>query len=343
MTPEFSATSFQFANPWILILALAVPALLAAYHLLARRGAKPATMHHPATGLMQGLPRSWRATWRTITTVMRVLGITLMIIGLARPQFVQGRETITGEGVDIALALDISGSMASLDFEPQNRLQASKQVINDCIMVRPYDRIGLVIFSNEAFSQSPLTLDHNMVSRSLEQVELAVDLGLDDGTAIGLGVANAANMLTNSDAESKVVILLTDGVNNSGQIDPLTAAEAAKALGIKIYTIGAGRPGEVPVPVPGLFGNTTIAYQESVLDEATLEQVADITGGRYYRAQDTEGLRAIYNEINELEQSQVEVQVFNQHQELMIWLLLPALFILLLEALLRNTTFRRVP
>jgi Ca-activated chloride channel family protein len=165
MTLDFSATSFQFANPWILILALAVPALLAAYHLLARRGAKPATMHHPATGLMQGLPRSRRATWRPITTVMRVLAITLMIIGLARLQFVQGRETITGEGVDIALALDISGSMASLDFEPQNRLQASKQVINDFIMERPYDRIGLVIFSNEAFSQSPLTLDHNMVSR----------------------------------------------------------------------------------------------------------------------------------------------------------------------------------
>lgn len=336
-------TSFQFANPWILILALIVPALLAAYHLLARRGAKPAAMHHPATGLMEGLPPSWRATWRPLTTVMRVLAVILMIVGLARPQFVQGRETITGEGVDIALALDISGSMASLDFEPQNRLQASKQVINDFVTERPYDRVGLVIFSNEAFSQSPLTLDHNMVSRSLDQVELAVDLGLEDGTAIGLGIANAANMLTNSDAESKVVILLTDGVNNSGQIDPLTAAEAAKALGIKIYTIGAGRPGEVPVPVPGLFGNTTIAYQESVLDEATLQQVADITGGRYYRATDTEGLRAIYNEINELEQSQIEVQVFNQHQELMIWLLLPALAILLLEALLRNTLFRRVP
>jgi Ca-activated chloride channel family protein len=200
-----------------------------------------------------------------------------------------------------------------------------------------------VIFSNEAFSQSPLTLDHNMVRRSLDQVELAADLGLDDGTAIGLGIANAANMLTNSDAKSRVVILLTDGVNNSGQIDPLTAAEAAKALGIKIYTIGAARPGEVPVPVPSLLGGTTIAYQESVLDEATLQQVADITGGRYYRAKDTEGLRAIYEEINQLEQSQVEVQVFNQYQELMIWLLLPALVILLLEALLRNTVFRRVP
>ena len=152
-------------------------------------------------------------------TVLRIIGIVLIVIALARPQIVQGKETITGEGVDIALALDISGGMASLDFEPQNRLEASKQVIDEFIMERPYDKIGMVIFASEAFGQSPLTLDHNMVSRSLEQIELATELGIDDGTAIGLGIANAANMLTNSDAESKVVILLTDGVNNAGQAD----------------------------------------------------------------------------------------------------------------------------
>ena len=150
-------------------------------------------------------------------------------------------------------------------------------------------------------------------------------------------------MLTNSDAESKVVILLTDGVNNAGQVDPLTAAEAAKALGIKIYTIGAGRPGEVPVPVPGLFGGTTIAYQESQLDEATLQQVADITGGQFYRAEDTAGLKAIYDEINQLEKSQVEVQVFNQYQELASPLILLALILLLVELFVRNTAFRTVP
>ena len=255
----------------------------------------------------------------------------------------QGKESITGEGVDIALALDVSGSMASLDFEPQNRLEASKDVISDFVSQRPYDKIGMVIFSSEAFSQSPLTLDHNMVTRSLDQVRLASDLGIEDGTAIGLGIANAANMLTNSDAESKVVILLTDGVNNAGQVDPLTAAEAAKALGIKIYTIGAGRPGEVPVPVPSMFGGTKISYQESTLDEGTLQQVADITGGKYFRAEDTSGLKAIYNEINQLEKSQVEVQVFNQYHELLVWLLIPALFFLLLEIVLRNTLFRKVP
>ena len=336
-------TSFQFAAPWVLSLALIIPVLLVAYHFLSRQRTRPATMNHAAAGMVRDLPRSWRITWRPVTMALRVLAIMLMVIGMARPQIVQGKETITGEGVDIALALDISGSMASLDFEPQNRLEAAKDVISEFISERPYDKIGMVIFSSEAFSQSPLTLDHKMVDRSLEQVQLASDLGIEDGTAIGLGIANAANMLTNSDAESKVVILLTDGVNNAGQVDPITAAEAAKALGIKIYTIGAGRPGEVPVPVPSMFGGTTVTYQESVLDEATLQQVSDITGGKYYRAEDTSGLRAIYDEINQLEKSQVEVQVFNQYHELLVWLLIPALALLLVELALRNTLFRTVP
>jgi Ca-activated chloride channel family protein len=280
---------------------------------------------------------------RPILTGLRLITLTLVILALARPQIVQGRETITGEGVEIALALDMSGSMASLDFEPNNRLEAAKDVINDFIQQRPYDKIGLVVFASEAFSQSPLTLDHNMVTRSLGQIELATDLGIEDGTAIGLGIASAANMLVNSDAESKVIVLLTDGVNNAGQIDPLTAAEAAKALGIKVYTIGAARPGQVPVPVPSIFGGTEIVYQESTLDEETLRQVADITGGQYFRAEDTAGLKSIYDEINTLEKSQVEVQVFNQYTELVALLLLPALVILLFEMILRRTIFRRIP
>jgi Ca-activated chloride channel family protein len=335
--------SFRFAAPWILALALLIPALLAARHIWASRETKPATMSFAPARLAMGLARSWRIRWRPILRVMRLLAIGLALIALARPQIVQGRETVTGEGVEIALALDISGSMASLDFEPQNRLEASKQVITDFITERPYDKIGLVIFARESFNQSPLTLDHNMVTRSLDQVELAGDLGLDDGTAIGLGIANAANMLTNSDAESKIIILLTDGVNNSGQIDPLTAAEAAKALGIKVYTIGAGRPGQVPVPVQSLFGSSQIVYQESALDEETLRQVADITGGQYFRAEDTQGLRAVYDEINNMEKSQIEVQVYNQYHELAGFLLVPAVLILLAEFALRNTIFRKIP
>ncbi len=334
--------SFQFASPLILSLLIILP-LLAVYHFSNRRRSRPAAIRHTATSFARDLPRTWRITWRPLTTALRLVAIALIVIALARPQMVQGRETISGEGVEIALALDISGSMASLDFQPDNRLQASKAVIDEFISNRPYDKIGMVIFSNEAFAQSPLTLDHNMVRRSLGQVELATDLGLDDGTAIGLGIANAANMLTNSDAESKVVILLTDGVNNAGQIDPLTAAEAAKALGIKVYTVGAGRPGQVPYPSTDLFGRERISYIESEIDEATLQQVADISGGKYYRAEDTQGLKAIYDEINELEKSKVEVQVYNQYFELMAWFLIPALAILLLELALRKTVFRKIP
>lgn len=334
--------SFRFAAPWLLSLVILVP-WLAARTYWARRRVQPATMKHAATSLARDLPRSWRITWRPFLNALRLLTIALIIIALARPQIVSARETITGEGVDIALALDISGSMASLDFEPKNRLEAAKQVIGDFVTERPFDKLGLVIFSNEAFNSSPMTLDHKMLNRALDQVELATDLGLEDGTAIGLGIANAATMLTNSDAESKIIVLLTDGVNNSGQIDPLTAAEAAKAMGIKVYTIGAARPGQVPVPVDSLFGGQQIVYQESSLDEETLRQVADITDGQYFRAEDTAGLRAIYDEINSLEKTQVEVQVYNQYYELFGWLLVPALMIFGLELALRNTIFRKVP
>ncbi len=334
--------NMQFASPALLLLLLVVPILVGWYFYSTKRF-KPATMTHTAASMIGNLPVSWRITLRPMLLFMRLLAITLIILALARPQIVMGRETITGEGVEIALALDISGSMASLDFEPDNRLQAAKQVINDFVSERPYDKIGLVVFASEAFSQTPLTVDHQMLDRGLSQIELATDLGIEDGTAIGLGLANAANMLAESEAESRVVILLTDGMNNAGQIDPLTAAEAAKALGIKVYTIGAARPGQVPVPVKNLLGRTEIVYQESELDEGTLQQVAEITGGKYYRAEDTAGLKAIYEEINSLEKSQIEVQVYNQYFELLAIFLFPALLIFLLEIFLRNTIFRKVP
>jgi len=245
--------------------------------------------------------------------------------------------------VDIALALDISGSMASLDFEPQNRLEAAKAVIGDFVQGRPYDRIGLVVFAGNAFRQSPPTTDHNVLLRLLDRTELSTDLGIDDSTAMGMGLANAGNMLKDSEAKSKVIILLTDGVNNSGEIDPLTAAQAAEALGIKVYTIGMGRPGQVPVPVKDLFGNEQVIYQESTLDEAMLQQIAELTGGRYYRAEDTGGLKQIYEEINGLEKSQVEVERHTRYQELMAWLLIPALGLVTSEMALRKTVFRALP
>jgi Ca-activated chloride channel homolog len=340
------STSFQFGSPLLLGL-LVIVALLAARGLLSRSrngsGRGEATIAHSAAGLVRDLPRSWRVAFRPALTAMRLLAAAMIVIALARPQIVQGQETIKGEGVDIALALDISGSMAGLDFQPQNRLEASKQVIDEFIGKRPYDKFGLVVFASEAFNQAPLTLDRHALSRSLDQVKLATDLGLEDATAIGLGIANAANMLAQSSAKSKIIILLTDGVHNAGEIDPLTAAEAAKALGIKIYTIGAAKPGQVPVPVTDLFGNKQIAYEESQIDEGTLRHVADLTGGKYYRAEDTSGLKAIYDAINKLEKSQVEVQVFNQYQELAGWLMLPALLLLVTQLVLSQTIFRKLP
>ena len=335
-------TSFRFAAPWLLTLLALVPIIGLVRWQMERNG-RPASVRYAATNLVKGIKPTWRMRYRPVLTFVRLLIIGLMIIALARPQLGHAKEIIKGEGVEIALAVDISGSMASLDFQPDNRLAASKAVIDEFITERPYDKIGLVIFSSEAFAQSPLTLDQNMLRRSLDQVELATDLGLEDGTAIGMGLANAANMLSSSDAKSKVIILLTDGVNNAGQIDPLTAAEAAKTLGIKIYTIGAAKTGQVPVPVQSVFGGEQIVYQESQIDEATLQQVAEMTGGKYYRAEDTNALRQIYDDINNLEQSEVEVQVFNQYQELALWLLVPAFFLLLLEMVLRKTTFRPIP
>jgi Ca-activated chloride channel family protein len=333
---------FRFESPWFLGLLLLVP-LLAAWPMLARKWSRPAGLHYADIKLAAESSRTWRITLRPLLTVLRVLAVALIIAAIARPQSGQARDIVKGEGVDIALALDISGSMASLDFEPANRLQAAKAVIGDFVLKRPYDKIGLVVFASNAFSQSPPTTDHQVLSRLLDRIELSTELGIDDGTAIGMGLANAGNMLRGSDAKSKVVILLTDGVNNAGEIDPLTAAEAAKALGIKVYTIGMGRPGQVPVPSTDLFGRETVVYQESVLDEGTLQEIADITGGLYFRAEDTAGLREIWDEIDSLEKTQVEVERYTRYRELAAWLLIPALGLVVGEKALRKTYFRKLP
>ena len=333
---------FRFESPWLLSLLLLVP-LLAAWPWLAKRWARPSGLRFADVKLAATPSRSWRVTMRPILHGLRIAALALVILAVARPQTGQAREIVKGEGVDIALALDISGSMASLDFQPDNRLEAAKRVIGDFVQKRPYDQIGLVVFASNAFSQSPPTTDHNVLLRLLNRSQLATDLGIDDGTAIGMGLANAGNMLKDSDAESKVVILLTDGVNNAGSIDPVTAAEAAKLLGIKVYTVGMGRPGQVPVPTTDLFGREQVVYQESTLDEATLQEIADVTGGRYFRAVDTAELAQIYDEINALEQSQIEIESYTRYRELAPWLLVPALGLFLAEVALRKTVFRKLP
>lgn len=335
--------TFRFESPWYLALLLLLP-LLAAWPLALKNRAKPPALRYADIKIpAQTARRSWRVLARPMLSALRLIVIALIVLGLARPQIGNAREIVKGEGVDIALALDISGSMASLDFEPQNRLEAAKTVIGNFVKERQYDKIGLVVFASDAFSQSPPTTDHKVLRRLLDRSQLATDIGIEDGTAIGMGLANAGNMLKDSDAKSKVIILLTDGVNNAGQIDPIAAAEAAKTLGIKVYTIGMGRPGQIPVPVTDMFGRQSMAWQESALDEAALQEIAKTTGGKYYRAEDTAGLKQIYDEINSLEKSKIEIQRYTRYRELAIWLLFPALFIFLTEAVLRKTVFRRLP
>ena len=322
-----------FESPLLLFLLLAVPLLAAVPHLWRRRMG-PAAMRYSDTGLVSTDGRSLRLRLMPYVSALRFIALALVIVAAARPQIADAREVIRGEGVDIAIALDISGSMGQTDFAP-HRLAAAKQIIAEFIEERQYDRIGLVVFSQEAFIQSPPTLDHDVLLRLLSDVYLADQLGIEDGTAIGSGMATATNMLKDSDSESRLVTLLTDGVNNSGQLDPVTVATAAEALDINLYTIGVG------TNQPGAAGAR--AVEESPLDEETLREIADITGAQYYRATDTEGLREIYDEINALEKTEVEVLVFTRYREVLAWFLVPALLLILLEVLLSRTVFRRIP
>ena len=340
--PRVLIANFRFAHPFFLLLLLLIP-LLAIVTRRVRAIRRPATLRYADISLISEQARSWRVRARPLLKVLRWTGLALLLIGLARPQVGETRQIIRGEGVDIALALDISGSMASLDFQPDNRLVAAKAVINEFIAERQFDRIGLVVFANEAFAQSPLTIDHDVLSRLLGGVELATDLRLTDGTAIGLGVATAANMLKNSKVESRIIILLTDGVNNAGAIDPFTAANAAKALGIKIYTIGMGKQGEVPFPTRNIFGQPVVTYVQSEIDEEMLQQISAETGGKYFRATDTDALRGIYDEINQLEKSEIEIDTFSRYDELALWALIPALALLIFEMILRQTVLRKIP
>ena len=333
--------TFQFATPWLLSLLVFVPLL--GYLLNRKQGRHQTAGLRFASLSLVRYTRTWRSALRPLLSLVRMLAMSLIIVGLARPQLAQAKELVHGKGVDMIIAQDISGSMASLDFQPQNRLEAAKAVINDFISRRTYDRIGLVVFAQEAFNQSPMTTDHAVLERLLKQVQLAPDLQLEDGTAIGHGLANAANMLKDSRASSRVIILLTDGANNSGEISPETAADAARALGIKVYTIGMGRPGEVPVPVDSLFGGKEIVYRESDLDEALLQKIAQTTDGQYFRATDTADLQRIYDRIDALEKSRIEITHYSQQIELIGWALLPALMLILTEQFLSHTLFRRIP
>jgi Ca-activated chloride channel family protein len=308
-----------------------------------RRG-PVAAVEYSDVSLARDVARRTRSRIGGIIWLLPIIAAALMIVGLARPQRTQSQTTVTANGIDIVLALDISGSMQALDFKVDNvrvnRVAIVKSVVSKFIDERPNDRIGLIAFAAAPYIVSPLTLDHDWLQQNLERIN--VGLG-DDGTAIGSAIAAAVNHLRTTATKSKVVILLTDGVNNTGKIPPLAAAEAARALGVKVYTIGVGVRGKAPIPVRDQSGRTHVVMAYVDVDEATLQAVADETGGRFYRATDTDSLQKIYEQINRYETSAQSVEKFEHVEELYRWTLLPSLGLLGLWVLLQHTRYRRLP
>ncbi len=329
---------FRFQDPIFLVF-IAVAAGLLFYYFRYKK-AKAASIRYSDVNLVRRLKPSFRLRERHVMPVFRALAIVFLALALARPQSGRKGQEISAEGIDIMLVLDISGSMRAEDFKPQNRLHVAKQVIKEFIEGRHSDRIGLVVFSKQSFTQCPLTLDYGVLFNFLDRVDFGM---IEDGTAIGLAIANAVNRLRDSDAKSKVVILLSDGRNNAGEIDPITAAQAAKAMDVKIYTIGAGKPGNAPYPVDDPIFGRRYVYIENEIDEPTLTQIAQITGGEYFRAKDEEALARIYRQISDMEQTEIKVKEYLQYNELFSNYAFVGLALLLVEIVLANTRYRKIP
>lgn len=328
--------NIDFAYPYFLYFLLVIPLLILWYWFKYKKN--NADIQVSTTESFENTPKSIRQYLFHGLFVLRILAIALLIIALARPQTSTSRQDITIEGIDIVMALDVSGSMLAQDLRP-DRLEAAKDVAIDFILGRPNDRVGLVIFSGETFTQCPLTTDHAVIKNLFKDVKSGM---IEDGTAIGDGLATAVNRLKDSKAISKVIILLTDGVNNMGSLDPLSAAEIAKIYGIRIYTIGVGTIGMAPYPVQTPFG---LKYQdmEVNIDEDLLRQVAVMTNGKYFRATSNRKLKEIYNEIDKLEKSKIDVTEFRKKKEEFLPFALWACIFLIFELIFRNTVFRTLP
>ncbi|WP_462317241.1 vWA domain-containing protein [Marinilabilia sp.] len=284
------------------------------------------------------IKKSKKTYLRHVPFGLRCLTIIFLIIALARPQSTDSHRDVTTEGIDIMVSLDISGSMQAMDFNP-NRLEAAKDVATEFIAGRPNDKMGLVVFAAESFTQCPLTIDHAVLTNLIQDVRIGM---LQDGTAIGLGLSTAVSRIKESDAKSKVIILLTDGVNNRGEIHPLTAAEIAKSFGVRVYTIGVGSHGTAPYPVNTVFGQQ-VQDMEVKIDENMLQEIANITGGQYFRATDKDKLRQIYEEIDQMEKTKIEVKEYSKRSEEFLPFAILALAFLLAEVILRNTVLRNLP
>lgn len=333
--------AFTFAHPWFLLLLLLLPA---AAWWRARRG-HPAAFLYSSTHLVSGVANIGQSGAGRVLAVMRWLALVLFIVALARPQFVESETSVKASGIDIVVAIDLSGSMESEDFELKgervNRLVIAKDALRQFVEQRKGDRIGLVAFAGKAYIAAPLTLDHDFLQMNIARLELHQ---IEEGTAIGSGLSAAVNRLRDLKSKSKIVILMTDGQSNAGKVPPLTAAEAAQALGVKVYTIGVGTRGTAPIPRGvDFFGRKVYAQVEVDIDEKTLTEIAKKTGGEYFRADSTDTLRKIYDRIDKLEKTEIEVKRLVQIKELFHWVIAPGLLLLLLEALLGNTVWRRLP
>jgi Ca-activated chloride channel family protein len=324
--------------------------LLAVIPLLYRFTYREATQRNAALAYsdLKTLNNGYRKKSRYRGTLfgLRTAALVVVIFALARPQIEKGHETVESQGIDIMLALDISGSMRAEDFKPENRIHVAKQVVSDFVEGIPSDRVGLVVFASKSFTRCPLTLDHQVLRSMLDDVQIGM---IDDGTAIGLAVANCVARLHDSRAKSKIIILLTDGENNMGEIDPVTGAKLAQAAGIRTYTIGVGKEGGAPVPVPDRYGRLQYARDRNgnllmtKLDEGTLKEIARITGARYYRATDERALDEIYKQILEMEKTAFEIKTFKHRKELAGFLLPFGLLAVLTEVLLVSTVWRKIP
>ena len=324
-----------FANPEYLFLLLLLLPIVGWYIYELRKS--DASVQVSDTRVLAAQPKSIRIWLLHVPFVLRIAVITLISIALARPQLTNKWSSQSTEGIDIMMALDISGTMLAEDLRP-NRLEAAKKVASDFVIARPNDQIGLVVFAGESFTQCPLTTDHAMLVNLFKSVEYGM---VEDGTAIGLGLANAVNRMKDSETKSKVIILLTDGSNNRGDIDPQTAAEIAKTYGIRVYTIGVGSYGQARVPVQTPIGKQYITM-DNEFDETTLRSIAETTGGQYFRAKDNTTLKAIYDQIDQMEKTKLRVREFSKHTENFMPFLYAALICLLLELIIRYFVLRTI-
>ena len=325
----------NFLYPNILWLAAIIPLIVAYYIFVARRRA---TLTVSTVGGKRA-PRTLRYWLRPLPIALRMAALAMFIVALARPVNITNEEETTADGIDIVMAMDISGSMLARDFTP-DRLTSAKRLAAEFVANRRGDRIAVVAFAGEAFTQAPLTSDQATIETMLSRLRSGV---VEDGTAIGNGLATAVNRLRESGAKSKVIILLTDGVNNRGQISPLMAAEIARDMGIKVYTIGVGTQGRAPYPAVDIFGNQTTVMADVEIDEALLQEISSMTGGKYYRAVNDEALRKIYAEINELETSKVQVTNYVTYDELFLKWVLLGLLLLALEFIFDRVVLNRLP